>query len=388
MDNLIEILKLYFSLGFYIFPVKYKDKTPLTKNGFKDSVNNLNDFLKLVNSLISTRQFNIGIATGKISGFFAVDIDPRNNGHITWDKLLKENKENEINTMQTITGGGGRHILWKYPIGENLVFNKTIGEGVDIKSDGGYIVGPPSIHLSGMPYKFNEPIKEIKEAPDWLLNLVLKNKDFTSTNELSTNFTNQGTLSEGGRNNAIYLHGKTLLKNNFPKNKLRETLHSFNTAICNPSLPCNEVDTITNSLLKKLDRLTPNQPPEFDKELFGIAGNFVDKISPHSEASEVGLYLQFLVTFGSMIGKKAIYNIGATPHFPCEFLVLVGNSSKGRKGSSMDVIEYIFKNRDPLFFEHKVKRNIVSGEGIVEVLKDHLPEKNNKSKKGEDECRF
>jgi len=51
---------------------------------------------------------NIGVATGQISGFVVIDVDPRNGGQLTLDDLEVEHGKFPP-TVESLTGGGGRH---------------------------------------------------------------------------------------------------------------------------------------------------------------------------------------------------------------------------------------------------------------------------------------
>lgn len=74
-----------------------------------------------------------------------------------------------------ITGGEGRHILFKHP--DRHIGNKIgILPGIDIKGDGGYIVVSPSLHKSGRVYKW-KPVSHLTkvslaEIPEWLIYMV------------------------------------------------------------------------------------------------------------------------------------------------------------------------------------------------------------------------
>lgn len=87
---------------------------------------------------------NIGIVTGKISSLVVIDIDPRHGGS---NEHLKDYK-----TPVVKTGGGGWHYYFQY--NEVLQTCAGIQPGIDIRSDGGYVIAPPSIHESGNKYEW------------------------------------------------------------------------------------------------------------------------------------------------------------------------------------------------------------------------------------------
>ena len=109
---------------------------------------------------------NIGVCTGSTSGFWVLDIDPRNGGDDSLEDLILEHGELP-ETLMAHTGGGGRHFFFKIP--EGGIRCGKLAEGIDIKGDGGYIVAPPSNHASGGIYSWHFPDAEILDAPDWLL---------------------------------------------------------------------------------------------------------------------------------------------------------------------------------------------------------------------------
>jgi len=57
-------------------------------------------------------------------------------------------------TLRSATGGGGRHLLYRHPPGFVIPSRKPWIPGVDVKSDGGYVVLPESNHKSGVPYRW------------------------------------------------------------------------------------------------------------------------------------------------------------------------------------------------------------------------------------------
>ncbi len=101
----------------------------------------------------------------------------------------------------------------------------------------------------------------------------------------------------------------------------------------------------------------------------GVGGDFVRIVEPHTEADSAGLLVQFLTAVGSLIG--------AGPHFVAErdrhparlFAVLVGESSKGRKGSSWSHVRDVMQRVDPEWSK-RVPSGLSSGEGLIWAVRD------------------
>ena len=86
-------------------------KHPRTLHGFKDATTDL--------ALIEAwwKQWpdaNIGIPTGTPSGLLVLDVDPRNGGQESLDGLIVEHGRFP-DTAEQMTGGGGRHIIFRHP---------------------------------------------------------------------------------------------------------------------------------------------------------------------------------------------------------------------------------------------------------------------------------
>lgn len=115
---------------------------------------------------------NIGIATGGGSGLVVVDVDPRNGGDDSLDALERQHGALP-QTVEALTGGGGRHILFAHP--GKRIKNGPIAPGVDLKADGGYIVAPPSLHASGRAYTWDTCAHPddvaLAPLPPWLIGL-------------------------------------------------------------------------------------------------------------------------------------------------------------------------------------------------------------------------
>lgn len=102
---------------------------------------------------------NIGIRPAP--GTVVVDVDPRHGGAQALVAVLAGHALPA--TWTANTGGGGLH-AW-YRVGGEL--RGELCAGVDLKAPGGYVVAPPSRHMSGRRYEWATELP-IAAAPPWL----------------------------------------------------------------------------------------------------------------------------------------------------------------------------------------------------------------------------
>jgi Protein of unknown function (DUF3987) len=102
----------------------------------------------------------------------------------------------------------------------------------------------------------------------------------------------------------------------------------------------------------------------------GLAGDLVAMLAPHTEADPAALLAQLIVAAGSMIGPGPHYQVGASRHPTNEFVVLVGPSGSGRKGSAWDMVEAVCAQVDPGWAARRVVSGLSSGEGLIWHLRD------------------
>ena len=131
-----------------------------------------------------------------------------------------------------------------------------------------------------------------------------------------------------------------------------------------------EVETETESP-DEADAVPWPQPME-QEAFHGLAGDIVRAISPHSEADEAAILMNFLIGFGSMIGRGPWIHAGGVRHGTNLFGVLVGGTSKGRKGTSWGPVEALFKQVDEVWTKDKTPGGLSSGEGLIWVIHDEI----------------
>lgn len=100
-----------------------------------------------------------------------------------------------------------------------------------------------------------------------------------------------------------------------------------------------------------------------------LLGEIVKRIAPHTEADPVAILTQLLVAFGGAVGRGAWFQVEATRHHPNEFMLLVGDSSKARKGSSWDHVRRLIAALDPTI-EQRILTGLSSGEGLIWAVRD------------------
>lgn len=229
-----------------VFPLKPKEKKPLTAHGVKDATT---DFDTITKWWKKNPNANIGIACGQISGgLLVIDLDERPNGVSGFDSLHEwESEHGELpETARTITGKGGSHILYHVDHKEN---NRVdLLDGVDVRSDGGYIVAPPSIHPNGKAYEWEYDPEEygIADANENVLDLLSVGKKKVEVES----FTAPDKIPDGKRNDTIFKLACSLQSKGLGDGSILAACLAENNAKCNPPLDDAEVGKIVESALR------------------------------------------------------------------------------------------------------------------------------------------
>lgn len=183
---------------------------------------------------------NIAVITGKISGIVAVDIDTNRGGNP--HKVFEDHPTGLISR----TGSGGYHLLYTYPQGVDNVANRVGKDGIDIRGDGGYIIAPPSIHVSGKAYEFIAN-KAMEEAPDWACHPVEITEERDSNAKWLSELL-QG-ISSGGRNDGCARLAGYYADKGIVKDAALIMLQQWNERN-DPPLSISEIETTVKSVYK------------------------------------------------------------------------------------------------------------------------------------------
>ena len=104
----------------------------------------------------------------------------------------------------------------------------------------------------------------------------------------------------------------------------------------------------------------------------GLAGDVVRALEPCSEADPASLLLQFLTAFGNAAGRTCYIQIEGDRHPPQLWCVLVGNTSKARKGTSQGRIRQLMTLACPGWASERMSAGLSSGEGILWQVRDPI----------------
>ena len=166
-----------------------------------------------------------------------------------------EKKLGELpNTWTSKTGGGGRHLFFKWPKGLALTRDtagKLIGPKVDVLGEGSYAVLPPSRHRSGAAYAWigDGVDGELAELPfEWRRHLRRQLKKRTAS--VSTEGTAADNIAVGARNSTLFALASSWRAKGDDEAALLKKLVEVNAIRCKPPLPADELQRIASSASK------------------------------------------------------------------------------------------------------------------------------------------
>jgi hypothetical protein len=192
---------------------------------------------------------SIGVAC-KPSGFFALDVDPRDGGNDTLRELESKFEPLPL-TVRQLTGGGGEHILFRPP-SEDWRPVGSLGFGIQVKW-AGYIVAAPSLHeKTGRPYAWSvdhHPLEiPIAATPEWLIPLATAPKagspvDWTKVETLD--------VRTGDRTSTLTRLAGLLFRKRVDMSVAFSLLWAWNAQACKPPLPLKKFEGTLSGMWKR-----------------------------------------------------------------------------------------------------------------------------------------
>jgi putative DNA primase/helicase len=175
-------------------------------------------------------QANIAIATGAVSGLVVLDDDSYKGG----DESLRELEQTYTpvpETVLSLTGGGGVQYFFQPPGIPVKNGVESLGVGLDIRGDGGYVIAPPSLHASGKRYVWevlHEPDDTpLAPMPAWLLALC---QETTRRETVDAG----APIPDGQRGGALFKLGCAMRGRGFTHAAILGALEAINATQCQP----------------------------------------------------------------------------------------------------------------------------------------------------------
>jgi hypothetical protein len=205
MDKIAKV-QLYMDCGFIVLPTHYPiftedsvacsckggincsniGKHPVHKYKDIDSFNYEGKKSSYLKDFRENPSRNIGF---KVMGYSVLDVDNRHDGDKTLARLLQES-ETSFNHSISVKCSNGQHIYASNTHLKNTA--GSIGDGLDVRSEGGFIVAPGSQHKTGTVYEWNE-IGEVAILPEeWFYEEEEENEH--SSGKKPSNKTSQRTV--------------------------------------------------------------------------------------------------------------------------------------------------------------------------------------------------
>ena len=268
MADLLKSALKYAEMGFCVIPVLSGQKVPAIKWTEYQTRKSTAEEIKAWWSRWPTA--NIGIVTGDISNLNVVDLDRYKEGYDNTIEL--EYFPETFSTPTVTTPRGGSH-LWMRAEGLTLSGKADIFPGIDLRSNGNFIVAPPSVNGNGKRYQWVDglgldeiglahfPVGFYKAIIN-INNKVLYTRDVTiaeNSQEIAsqsshtvTNVTDSHRFFELGRRDEDLFHlAHVLVKSNQCNPDFIKKTMQLVARGCNPPYPQEDVNVKISSAMKR-----------------------------------------------------------------------------------------------------------------------------------------
>lgn len=249
MDCMLEAAIQYAELGYRVFPCAAEvNPVPLTRHGFKDATGDCEQIERWW-----TRHPNACIGLAAI-GLLVVDIDAPPNPWLAGDADLAMDL---LAGPTSITPSGGRHHIFRRPAGKS--WSCTVGQlapRVDTRTDGGYIVVPPSTRPDGS-YRWLEGCDldvgpdQLPEPPAWLVErLDALAAPSPRSPQVASSTLSANQIPSGHRNATLARLAGAMRRVGMGQGEIVAALLRTNADRCSPPLAPTEVERIAANIAR------------------------------------------------------------------------------------------------------------------------------------------
>lgn len=232
---------------------------------------------------------NIAIACGPVSGIDVLDVDTAEAYEILQDTYLSDNF-----VTPTVKTPKGRHLYFRHKPG--LSNSVRVVPGTDLRTQGGYVLAPPSRNGGGNGYYWHEGLSlrdvELAEWPEQLFavlqqgsynnSIYISNKDsipYSVTRVINSKDhakvgNNKLFFTEGRRDQDIFHAANCLTKGGSEKEFTTKVIEILANN-CEPKFPENEIQAKIESALSRQKKRDGNLAQDVRDFVLSTNGNFL-----------------------------------------------------------------------------------------------------------------
>ncbi len=112
-----------------------------------------------------------------------------------------------------------------------------------------------------------------------------------------------------------------------------------------------------------------------DAALYGPLGDYVRTVAPHTEAAPAAILAAALAALGAIIGRGPAWHFGGDEHHARAFVLLVGPTGAGRKGTAINEgVKRLLTMLDVDFYRERCVSGLSSAEGLIAEVRDATPD--------------
>lgn len=240
-------------------------KHPRTIHGLSQASSDL-QFVKNLFSNFTYSSANIAICTGKESNLAVIDVDCGKGA--TLEELYKFVPKETLEKTLWVKTGKGFHLYFAYPPDAEIRNSADkLGNFIDVRGNGGYVVAPPSMHITGKAYEFLND-NDILPMPQAFIEKLSRSEAKAESRKQNDN--PPEFFFDGKRNDSLARQAGKLRRAGLSQSELETSLLKINSERCKPPLEANEVVKIARSIA----RYDVGQEPPIDFDAVKDAADF------------------------------------------------------------------------------------------------------------------
>jgi len=204
---------------------------------------------------------NIGLATGRVSRLAVVDCDSQEavNGFLS--------AYSEAARTAQVETGRGRHFYFQWEEGIHNHAGRILGESIDVRGEGGFVILPPSVHSNGKIYEWlndSDPLPLPPSLKQTLTGYFKHEPGFKSGEAPSDR------IREGQRNTVLTSLAGSMRQRGMTEEAIEAALHAENRLRCESPLSDAEVTKIAQSVARYQPDSIPfhSNPPDRERNKF------------------------------------------------------------------------------------------------------------------------